>query len=83
LLPPEQIKVEMPMKVVYDFTKRSHNMRLVNEGKFEDFEFTERCDSKIEEGDLAKLEIELKKKQKRRIKREERALMNQNFRVNG
>jgi len=50
------------MKVVYDFTKKSKNMRLVNEGRFDDFDYIERCDSKLEEGDLAKLEIELKKK---------------------
>lgn len=37
-------------------------MQLINEGVYENFEYTERCDSKIEEGDLEKLEIELKKK---------------------
>lgn len=47
---------------MYDFTKRSNNLKLANEGIYDKFEFTERCDSKIEEGDLQKLEIELKKK---------------------
>lgn len=37
-------------------------MKLVKEGKLDGFEYQERCDSKIEEGDLQKLEIELKKK---------------------
>jgi len=53
LTAPELIKVEMPIKTVYDFTKKSNNMRMVNEGKFEDFDYIERCDSKLEEGDLA------------------------------
>jgi hypothetical protein len=43
-------------------------MKLLNEGHMENFEFSERCDSKIEEGDLKKLEIELKKKQRKRIR---------------
>ena len=42
-------------------------MHLVQEGIFDNFEYTDRCDSKIEEGDLQKLEIELKKKQRKRI----------------
>lgn len=64
----------MPVKIVYDFTKRSNNMKLINDGKYEDLEFTERCDSKLEEADLQRLEIELKKKQKRRIRNEQRAV---------
>ena len=53
LLPPEQIKVEVPpMKMVYDFTKRSANMRFVEEGVYDKFESEERCDSKIVEEDL-------------------------------
>jgi hypothetical protein len=40
----------------------------LNEGVYDKFIFEDRCDSKIEEGDLLKLEIELKKKQKKRIK---------------
>ncbi|CDW80668.1 UNKNOWN [Stylonychia lemnae] len=62
LVPPEQIKVEhIPIKISYDFTKKSKNMKLLNEGQLDNFEYSERCDSKIEEGDLKKLEIELKK----------------------
>lgn len=76
MVPPEQIKVEMPIKVVYDFTKKSKNLKLVNEGRFDDFDYIERCDSKLEEGDLAKLEIELKKKQRKRQKQEERIVRN-------
>lgn len=45
-------------------------MQLVNEGIFSEFEYQERCDSKIEQGDLQKLEIELKKKQRKRIRQE-------------
>lgn len=33
------------------------------------FEYEDRCDSKLQQEDLKKLEIELKKKQKKRIKR--------------
>jgi hypothetical protein len=78
LVAPEQIKVEhIPVKKVYDFTKRSKNMKLFNEGHMENFEFSERCDSKIEEGDLKKLEIELKKKQRKRIRNEQRVLINE------
>jgi hypothetical protein len=60
----------MPMKIVYDFTKRSINMKYVEEGIFGKFEFEERCDSKVKEDDLEKLEIELKKKQKKRQKKD-------------
>ena len=45
---------------------------MVDEGIYERFECEERCDSRLKEEDLKKLEIELKKKQKRRIKRERR-----------
>lgn len=58
------------MKVVYDLRKRSNNQRLIQEGKYEELECVERCDSKIEEGDLERLEIELKKKQKKRLRNE-------------
>jgi len=51
-------------------------MKLLNEGRLDSLEFNERCDSKIEEGDLKKLEIELKKKQRKRIRNEQRALIN-------
>lgn len=71
MIAPELIKVEaIPIKVVYDFTKRSHNMKLLEEGDYERFECEERCDSKIKPEDLKKLEIELRKKQKKRNKRE-------------
>ena len=70
LLPPEEIKVEMPIKIVYDFTKRSANKKLLDEGVYGRFEYDERSDSKIVEEDLEKLEIELKKKQKKRIRKE-------------
>lgn len=36
------------------------------------YESEKRCDSRIEEADLQKLEIELKKKQSKRIKKEQR-----------
>lgn len=55
---------------MFDFTKKSKNMKLLNEGRLDSLEFNERCDSKIEEGDLKKLEIELKKKQRKRIRNE-------------
>ena len=58
------------MKNVYDFTKRSPNMKLVEDGQFERFEYEERCDSKLKEEDLQKLEIELRKKQKKRLRME-------------
>jgi hypothetical protein len=63
-VPPEQIKVEIPVKYVFDFTKRSKNYRLMKHGNEnrEEYEFERRCDSKIEPGDLEKLEAELKKK---------------------
>jgi hypothetical protein len=37
-------------------------MKLVEEGLFGRFESEERCDSKLKEEDLQKLEIELRKK---------------------
>ena len=55
LVPPDQIKVEMPRKVVYDFTKKSYNAKLVEDGVFDRFIYEDRCDSKIEQGDLEKL----------------------------
>jgi hypothetical protein len=67
---PDLIKVEtVPQKVVFDFTKRSNNARLLEEGVLDRFESEQRCDSKIKPEDLKRLEIELKKKQKRRVKR--------------
>jgi hypothetical protein len=45
----------MPRKVVYDFTKKSYNAKLVEDGVFDRFIFEDRCDSKIEQGDLEKL----------------------------
>lgn len=71
LVPPEQIRVEIPVKYVFDFTKRSKNYKMMkkqrgNEGDgFEEceYEFERRCDSKIEPGDLEKLEAELRRKQ--------------------
>lgn len=45
-------------------------MKLVEEGIFDKFDREERCDSKIKPEDLKRLEIELRKKQKRRIRRE-------------
>ena len=67
------IKVEaIPTKVVYDFTKRSKNYKLAEEGIYDKFDCEERSDSKIKPEDLKKLEIELKRKQKRRVKNERR-----------
>ena len=40
------------------------------------YESEQRCDSRIEEGDLKKLEIELKKKQEKRVKKEKKAAEN-------
>jgi hypothetical protein len=74
LISPDLIKVEaIPKKVVYDFTKKSTNYKMLEEGIYDRFDCEERCDSKIKPEDLKKLEIELKKKQKRRIKRESRS----------
>ena len=68
---PDLIKIEaIPTKVVYDFTKRSANLKLVEQGDFDNFEYEERCDSKLRPEDFKKLEIELKKKHKKRQKRE-------------
>jgi hypothetical protein len=50
------------LKNVYDFTKRSSNYKLMNEGVYDQFDFEKRSDSKIGENDLKVLEIELKKK---------------------
>lgn len=47
-------------------------MKMLEEGLYDKFECEERCDSKLGQDDLKKLEIELKKKQKKRIKRERR-----------
>ena len=59
--------------MVYDFTKKSYNAKLVEDGVYDRFIFEDRCDSKIEVGDLEKLQIELKKKQKKRNRAEQRA----------
>jgi hypothetical protein len=72
LVPPELIKVEIPHRMVYDFTKKSYNSKLLEDGVYDRFIFEDRCDSKIEEGDLEKLQIELKKKQRRRNRAEQR-----------
>jgi hypothetical protein len=37
-------------------------MKLIRDEVYDQFLYEDRCDSKIEEGDLQKLEIELKKK---------------------
>jgi hypothetical protein len=74
---PDLIKVQaIPSKNIYDFTKRSNNMKYLEEGLYDKFEYEERCDSGLKEEDLKKLEIELKKKQKKRIKRESRRAEN-------
>lgn len=63
LIAPDLIKVEaIPTKLVYDFTKRSNNYRMAEEGIYDRFDCEERCDSKIKPEDLKRLEIELKKK---------------------
>jgi hypothetical protein len=64
LVSPDLIKVEMPQKTVYDFRNKSKNMSLIRTDNYnlESFDCEKRCDSIIEEGDLKKLEIELKKK---------------------
>jgi hypothetical protein len=61
LVPPEKIKVERPMKAVYDFTKRSENQKLIREGKVENLECEYRSDSILIESDFKKIEAELKK----------------------
>ena len=45
-------------------------MKYVLEDKLDQFECEERTDSKLKDEDLKLLEIELKKKQKKRIKQE-------------
>jgi hypothetical protein len=45
LVSPEQIKVELPKKVVYDFTKRSNNYKLMKEGITDQYEHELRSDS--------------------------------------
>lgn len=62
----------MPYKTVYDFTKRSTNYKMMTEGIFDQYECERRCDSKILENDLKVLEIELKKKQEKRIKKDKK-----------
>jgi len=84
LVAPDLIKLDsLPTKKVYDFTKHSQNYRLFDNNEaillpttnysLENLEYEEkRCDSRLKEEDLKLLEIELKKKQKRRIKKERR-----------
>jgi hypothetical protein len=84
LVAPDLIKLEnLATKKVYDFTKHSQNYRLFENNEttmqpsanfsLENLEYEEkRCDSRLKEEDLKLLEIELKKKQKRRIKKERR-----------
>ena len=73
LVAPELIKVSaIPTKKLYDFTKRSQNAKYLEEGALDRIEYVEHSDSKLNQDDLTKIEIELKKKQKRRIKRERR-----------
>ncbi len=63
LVAPELIKVSaIPIKKVYDFTKRSQNAKYLEEGAQDQIEYEERSDSKLNQDDLKKLEIELKKK---------------------
>ena len=52
LIPPDEIKVDIPVKMVYDFTKKSANKQLLDEGIYGRFLFEERSDSKIVEEDL-------------------------------
>jgi hypothetical protein len=52
----------MPQLNVYDFTKRSKNFMLMQDGQHDQYESEMRCNSKLEQADLAKLEAELKKK---------------------
>lgn len=54
---------------VFDFTKRSKNFQLMQEGQHELYESEMRRDSKLEPGDLVKLQAELKKKQEKRLKK--------------
>ena len=74
LVPPEKIKVERPMKAVYDFTKKSENQKFIREGKIENLECEYRSDSILVESDLKKIEAELKKQQEKRIKKEKKRL---------
>ena len=74
------------MKKVYDFTKHSQNYKYIEAGdvqpsfSLENLEYEEkRCDSRLKEEDLKLLEIELKRKQKRRIKRERQIVEGGNF----
>jgi hypothetical protein len=61
LAAPEDIRLEqVPVKREFDFTRRSANMQLIKEGRFDaEFTFRERSDSKIGENDLERLQVEL------------------------
>lgn len=66
----DQIRVEIPVKIVYDFRKQSQNMQMVRQGKLGNFRGEEKLDEILSEDDLGKIENELKKKHKKRTKRE-------------
>ena len=73
IVEPDLIKISaVPTKKVYDFTNRSLNAKYLEEGALDRIVYEERSDSKLNQDDLKKLEIELKKKYKRRLKRERR-----------
>jgi hypothetical protein len=61
----------IPEKIVYDFRKNTSNYRLLQDkslmGNFDGFafDFEQRCDSIIEEGDLARLQKEFDRNYKK------------------
>ncbi len=60
LLPPDDIKLtRIPVKMVYDFTKKSQNMKILESlnqdsslASSRDFSYEERCDSRLKPEDL-------------------------------
>lgn len=72
MISPELIKVEFPQKQVYDFRKKTNNYQLMNSGIYDQYDCEKRYDSKVVEEDLKTLEIELKRKQEKRIKKQKK-----------
>ena len=62
---------KIPEKIVYDFRKNTQNYQLLQDktlmGNFDGFtfDFEQRCDSIIEEGDLARLQKEFDRNYKK------------------
>lgn len=63
---------QKPAKLLHDFTKQSDNFKKMKEGNYENFTCQYRTDSNLNESDLKLLEEELKRKQKKRLRRAKR-----------